>query len=155
MRNDGNKALAALLTVVLPGAGHLYLGDRRGGVALLCVSVSVLAGIAVSVAGPAAFRSTVTAVLLLVPYAMLAVPAARAVGTGTTETPGNQSRGYLLVMLAVAGPMALPLLWQSSAFSRTGKIAWTVVVVAIVLIAVYAIIVAGPIIEEMMQQAQP
>lgn len=151
MREEEKKRLAVWLSILLPGAGHLYLGERRGGIALLCVTVSLLLGIIVSLAGPAPLRSPATAVLLLLPYAMLSLPSARSVRNDPGPPPA--SRGYLLVMLAVAGPMALPLLWQSDAFSRAGKIVWTVLVIAIVVIAVCAIVVAGPMIEELARQA--
>ena len=152
MAEEGKKRLAVWLSILAPGAGHLYLGDRRGGMALLCVTVALLLAIVVSMVGPAPLRSPATAVLLLLPYAMLSVPAARSLRNEPRETPAIHRRGYLLVMLAVAGPMALPLLWQSEAFSRPGKIVWTIVVIAIVVIAVGALVVVGPMIEELMQQ---
>ena len=51
-------------------------------------------------------------------------------------TPQPSSRWYhsvgfvLLMLFVVLGPLGLPLLWKSRRFSRTAKIALTVVVVA-------------------------
>ncbi len=149
MGDEEKKRLAVWLSILFPGAGHFYLGDRRGGIALLCVTVSLLLAIVVSLVGPAPLRSRVTAVLLLFPYAMLSLPSARSLQTGLAAPP--VSRSNLLIMLAVAGPMALPLLWQSDAFSRAAKFAWTVAVVGLVIVAVGAIIAAGPVIEELMR----
>ncbi len=152
---SGNRStfLATVLSVLAPGSGHLYLGRRPRGLALLLVTFAVWAGIGVSLAGPVALRSNLSAILLLVPYVLLIVPSVREVRSSDIETTAIDRPAYVLVMLAVFGPLALPLLWQSRAFGRGGKIAWTIVVAAVVVVAVYAIVVAGPMIEDLLQQA--
>ncbi|HEX9142658.1 MAG TPA: hypothetical protein VGA09_00205, partial [Candidatus Binatia bacterium] len=42
-------------------------------------------------------------------------------------------RPYVVVMLLLVGPLALPLLWQSPHFSRFARWAWTVIVAAAVI----------------------
>ena len=57
---------------------------------------------------------------------------------------------YVVMMLLAVGPLALPLLWQSGHFSRATKLAWTVAVIIIALLAIYALVVIGPIVERLL-----
>jgi hypothetical protein len=43
---------------------------------------------------------------------------------------------YVVTMLLLVGPLALPLLWQSPNFSRTGRWLWTITVVGAALLFV-------------------
>ncbi len=151
--------LAAALTLLLPGAGHLYLGRRDRALPLLVLSAGIGALILFSLIGPQAMRSQTSAVLLALPYLFVLVPALRDCYRGqedqATVEPAWNRRSYVIWMLLVAGPMALPLLWRSSNFSRATKILWSTLVVGALLLALWAVVVAGPIIEEMLRAAQP
>ena len=55
------------------------------------------------------------------------------------ETSGEPSdfyyrRAYVVTMLLLVGPLALPLLWQSPNFARTARWTWTVTVIVAALL---------------------
>ena len=57
--------------------------------------------------------------------------------------PLNNPWVILALMFLVLGPLALPLLWRSTRFSRSAKIALTVtvsIVTALVVVALYLVI---------------
>lgn len=147
--------LAAVLSLLVPGLGQLYAGDRAKGIALLCITAGVWGGIAMSTVGPAALRSWLTALFLGFAYLFVWIPAAldahqHAAGRPSRLLSDGRS-WYVILMLLAVGPMALPLLWQSRAFSRTGKLVWTIVVIAIALLIVLSLIVLGPILERSLE----
>lgn len=150
-------AVAAGLSALLPGLGQLYNRERAKGVALLLTAAGVLGGLLWSTLGPRASRSAVTVALLLPVYLLLWLPAVhdaykRARGAGQTFLTST-GPWYVIVMLVTLGPFALPLLWQSPAFSRAAKIWLTVVVVAIALFAVLLIVLMGAFLEDRLPAA--
>jgi hypothetical protein len=60
---------------------------------------------------------------------------------------------YVLFMLLCLGPMALPLLWQSPAFSKTVKVVLTIAVVLIAVFVVLSMVVLGPLIEQILRSS--
>ncbi len=123
-----NPWVAFILSVLFPGLGHLYVGNRLA--ALIYGAMGV--GVAFSF-----FSSdsalTKAAVLLILPFVM--IPAGRdafdtAAGKKKPVT-GEESKVYVIWMLCCVGPFALPLLWRNKKFSFVVKVVWTVIVVAI------------------------
>ena len=148
--------LAALLSLIAPGLGQLYNGERAKGAAVLCIALFTWFGIILAAFGPAAMRSRLTVIFLALAYVSAWIPAAidayqRASGTATPLL-SHLTAWYVILMLVTVGPMALPLLWQSRAFSRKAKIVWTVVVIGIALLFIVTIIAAGPTVEQSFQQ---
>jgi hypothetical protein len=43
---------------------------------------------------------------------------------------------FVIAMLLLVGPLALPLLWQSANFSRTARWLWTILVISVALLFV-------------------
>ena len=151
--------LAAALSLLLPGLGQLYNQERPKGIALLCMTAGIVYGIFMSTLGPPRFHSLVTAVMLTIAYLFVWPPAVmdayqRAAGKPVTWLSGEKA-WYVIVMLLTVGPMALPLLWQSSRFSRTGKVGWTVAVILIALAAIAAVLFIGPAVERALQDLSP
>ena len=73
---------------------------------------------------------------------MIAVPAAiDAFRTASGRSPSfkGESIPYVIVMLLILGPFAIPLLWQSPKFSKLAKILWTLAVVLIAILAITAL----------------
>jgi hypothetical protein len=143
--------IAAVASFLLPGLGQLLNGERAKGVAILCITAGIAFGVGMGAAGPEAFRSILTVVVLVFVYLFIWFPAIvdayqRASGAATSLLSGER-RWYVIFMLLAVGPMALPLLWQSGRFSKTAKIIWTAVVVLIALAGILLLIVVGPIIE--------
>ena len=142
--------VATVLSALLPGLGQLYNGERVKGIAMLCM----VAGIGISLA---LFRSAVTAVLLGIIYVVVLIPAARdayRVASGQSGTFTGDRTWYVVWMLLMVGPFALPLLWQSARFSRGAKLGWTIAVILIAVIGILAAGAAGHVLEDLLQQYQ-
>lgn len=145
--------IAAGLSLLAPGAGQLYSGDRPKGVALLCITAGLWASATFSLAGPAPARSDLTLLLLAVVYAFVLVPAvtdAYRMGEGRTDEIAAEKLWYVVMMLLAVGPFALPLLWQSRRFSTAAKLAWTAAVTLIALLAIWALVAMGPAMERIL-----
>jgi hypothetical protein len=56
--------------------------------------------------------------------------------SGRPRTFSTDTVPYVIVMLLMVGPFAIPLLWQSVKFSKTAKIFWTVAVILIAFLAI-------------------
>jgi len=143
--------VSAALSCLLPGLGQVRNGERAKGAALTCTAAAFLGGILWSTIGPAGSRSWLSALSLVAIYPFLWLPAVldayqRAEGLEKTFLSETR-RWYVVLMLMVTGPMAIPLLWQSPGYSRLGKIIWTAAVILIALTAVFFILVAGPALE--------
>lgn len=140
--------LSFLYSLLLPGAGQLYLGERAQGWTLLCMD----AGVAVSLI----FSHTWIAwVLMGGIYLAIVVPAAidaYQTASGRPRTFSGNGIPYVIVMLLMVGPFALPLLWQSIKFSRTAKILWTVAVILIALLAIVSLVFSASFLEQLMKQ---
>jgi len=142
--------LAALLSFLLPGLGQLYVGENAHGIALLCIVAGIVVNAALS-------RSVLALVLMLLVYLAVVIPSivdAWRVAGGRTRAFGGESVAYVVVMLLVAGPFALPLLWRSGRFSRAAKLIWTAVVVIIALLFVITVRFLPEILRSAIQ-AQP
>ena len=143
--------LAAALSCLAPGLGQLYNRETSKGIATLCITIGTWIILAWSLMPPARPGAWLSVVLLGVIYVFIWIPAIidayrRASGAPSPWLSG-QSVWYIVVMLLTVGPMALPLLWQSPALSRTAKIIWTVTVILIALLVIGAIAVIGPMLE--------
>jgi uncharacterized membrane protein len=125
------RFISPLLSLLVPGLGQLYNGDRPKGAALACMTAGV-AGMAWM-----SRTSPLSLILLGIIYLFIVLPAVRdayqqAAGTAR-PTLENANTWYVLLMLASVGPMATPLLWQNSRFSTRAKIFWTALVVLVFL----------------------
>ncbi len=154
VKHEPSPAVAAALSFLIPGLGQIYRGQRAQGFAIVCVAAGVAAGALASLFGPASIQSPFTAATLAIVYACVWLPAVLDAARSNAKDGGQliagRSRAYVVLMLVTAGPMALPLLWQSPAFSRGAKIFWTVGVVLLAFIAIWSVMVVGPLVDEMM-----
>jgi len=147
---------AAFLSLIVPGLGQCFLGDRAKGAVILCIDAGILLGIAIASIGPEAFRSWLTVVMLGVAYVFVWIPAVvdayqRAKGLSKPLLSGERL-WYVVFMLLTVGPAAIPLLWQSPRFSRSAKIGWTIAVILIALSLVVFTLVVGPMLERLSDQ---
>ena len=135
-----NPWIAFSLTLVFPGLGHLYVGNRF---AALAYGVMTL-GLGYSYFSAQSFLAQL-AVFFIIPFVVL--PAARdavTVARGKKRlVTGEESRVYVIWMLCCVGPFAIPLLWQNKKFSVLVKIVWTAIVISIVVAFISVIAVLG------------
>ncbi len=124
--------LAFLFSILAPGLGQLYLGERAKGGTLLCMAAGVGVSLVISHTAIACFLMGGIYLAVMIPAAMDAFQTA----SGRPRTFSADTVPYVIVMLLMIGPFAIPLLWQSSRFSKTAKLVWTAAVILIAFLAI-------------------
>ena len=110
---------------VLPGSGQIYNNEISKGLVIAgsCLVLGLgtwwLSGVT---------RFTVGLALLVV-WISAIVDAYKTAKTFGRPLDWYHRVSYVVAMLLLVGPLALPLLWQSPYFSRLARWAWTLVVV--------------------------
>lgn len=155
MTTRRSPCIACGLSLIVPGVGQWYNGERVKGAAILCMDAGIALGVWLATSGPTALRSWVTALLLGMVYVGVWIPAAidayqYAAGFAKPLLSG-ETAWYVIVMLLSVGPGAIPLLWQSPRFSRRAKTLWTIAVAAIFLGGILCTVVVGPTIDAWLQ----
>jgi len=125
------KALfALLLSMLIPGLGQIYNREQKKGWAI--IACCLVLGIAAY--GLSGFNA-ITAALALLLIWLSAIVDAYKVATSTGQTAEfYYAKTYVITMLLLVGPLALPLLWQSPNFTNTARWLWTVIVVGAALL---------------------
>jgi hypothetical protein len=137
---------AAFYSAVLPGLGQLYLGEKAKGWTLLCMTAGVVVSLIIS-------HTLLNGILMGGIYLAIMIPAATdafQTASGKPRTFSGDAVPYVIVMLLMVGPFAIPLLWQSPKFSRRGKILWTLGVVLIALLGILFLTFLGSIFESVL-----
>jgi len=116
--------LALALSALVPGLGQLYNKEAGKGLVIIgsCLGLGLLiywqSGLN---------RITFALALLLVWISAIAEAYKSAQASG--QPPDFYYRkAYVVSLLLLIGPFALPLLWQSPHFSRTARWTWTAIV---------------------------
>ena len=130
MPTKKNPALALFLSCVVPGLGQMYNAERGKAVSIFTVCV-LLAGLATRLSG--LNRLTfIFAVIVL--WLSSVIDAYKTAASSGRALDWYYRPSYVISMLLLVGPLALPLLWQSSYFSRIARWSWTVVVASAALL---------------------
>ena len=141
--------LSFLFSFLIPGAGQLYIGERAKGWTLLCMDVGVVVSLIFSHTGMAWFMTGGIYLAIMIPAALDAFRTA----SGRPRTFSGETRFYVIMMLFMVGPFALPLLWQSTRFSKKAKILWTLAVILIGLLAIATMMLSASFLDQFMKQA--
>src|SRR5258706_1585051 len=130
MATQTKPLIALLLSAVIPGAGQIYNRDVKKGWVILgcCLSLGALTY------WLAGLNKITVALALLLLWLSAMVDAYRVAKTTGQAPEFYYAKTYVVTMLLLVGPLALPLLWQSPNFSRTSRLVWTVIVVGAVLL---------------------
>jgi len=151
------RSIALILSVLVPGLGQLYKGERAKGVSLLCITLGIWFWMVMATVGPTSFRSWVTLLVLGVSYLLIWFPAVSDVaqqGSGMAQSLiAGKTLWYVILMVLATGAMAVPLLWQSPRFSRRAKLAWSAVGILNTLLALLLLAVVGPRVEGLLEQS--
>ena len=146
-----NPWVAFLLTLIFPGLGHFYVGNRFAALAYGAMTL----GLGYSYFSAKSFLAQL-AVLFIIPFVV--IPAARdavAVARGKKKlVNGEESRVYVFWMLCCVGPFAMPLLWQNKKLSITVKVVLSIIVISIAVIFLWAIAVLGKSYDQLVQTIQ-
>ena len=130
MSGRTNRFVALLLSAVIPGLGQLYSRDIKKGLMIFgsCLSLGLLG---YWVGG---FNRIAVALALLLLWVSGAVDAYQSAKTSGRGADFYYRKPYVVAMLLLVGPLALPLLWQSPNFASRGRWLWTVMVVGAALL---------------------
>jgi hypothetical protein len=130
-----SRIAAAGLSCLLPGLGQWFTGQPAQGLALICIDLGIGVNFLLS-------SSAIGRGLLALVYFSVAITAAidayRAAGPDAGQSRAG-SVPYVVLMLFIVGPFAIPMLWASPGFSRRAKIIWTVVVIAVALLFIVTV----------------
>jgi len=132
MATRSNPLLALILSALLPGLGQIYNHERKKG--WIIVGCCLVLSFAVySLSG---FNAISFALALLLIWMSAIVDAYKVAKSAGQAAEFYYARSYVVAMLLLVGPLALPLLWQSPNFSSTARWVWTVIVSGAVLLFV-------------------
>ena len=122
--------VALFLSALLPGLGQIYNRETTKGVVIFGSALS-LGILGYWFSGFNQIAMLLALLLLWVSAAVDAYKIAQATGRGAEFYYGKT---FVVAMLLLVGPLALPLLWQSSNFSPTARWLWTALVVSAALL---------------------
>jgi len=138
--------LALFYSIVVPGLGQLYLGEYAKGWTLLCMSAGVVVSLIVSHTAIACFVMGGIYLAVMIPAALDAFRTA----SGRPRTFTADTVPYVIAMLLMIGPFAIPLLWQSKKISKTAKILWTIIVILIAFLGIAILMFSASFLERFM-----
>ncbi len=144
-----NPFLAFFLSMIMPGLGQVYVGEKTKGLTLLCITLGVVVSFSLNRSWLALFLVGFIYLAVMAPAAMDAYQAA----SGRQRIFSGESIPYVIIMLLTVGPFAVPLLWQSSKFTKGAKIGWTAFVVLMAFLVIGMMVWLGNYAEEIIKQA--
>jgi len=142
--------LAFFYSILVPGLGQLYLGERAKGWTLLCMTAGVWISLVIS-------HTPLSWLFMGLIYLAVMIPAtsdAFQAASGRSRAFAGDSIFYVITMLLVIGPFAVPLLWQSAKFSKIAKIIWTIIVVLIAFLAIGVLMFMASSLDQLIKQSQ-
>jgi hypothetical protein len=132
MTTRAKAFVALILSMLLPGLGQIYNREQKKGWVIIACCL-VLGSATYWLSG----FNAITAALALLLIWLSAIVDAYKVAMSTGQTAEfYYAKSYVITMLLLVGPLALPLLWQSPNFSNTARWLWTVIVVGAALLFV-------------------
>ena len=130
MSTRPNPFLALILSAVLPGLGQIYNQEQeKGWVIFGCCAVLGIATYWLS-----GFNALSAALALLLIWLSAIIDAYKVAKSSGQTAEFYYAKSYVVAMMLLVGPLALPLLWQSPNFSRSARWLWTVIVVGAALL---------------------
>jgi hypothetical protein len=127
MPASSNLGVALLCSVLLPGLGQIYNRESKKGLVIFACALTL--GIVGSwFSGFNRFAMLLALLLLWVSAASDAYLMAKNAGQ---PAEFYYRKIFVVAMLLLVGPLALPLLWGSSNFSRTARWLWSILVISV------------------------
>ena len=124
-RNRKNPFTSLALSTIIPGMGQMYNQEAKKGLVIFgsCLGLGLLT---YWISGLNKFS---TALALILVWVSSMADAYKVATTAGQPSDFYYRRPYVVAMLLLVGPLALPLLWQSPHFSRSARWIWTAIVV--------------------------
>ena len=130
-----NPIAALMLSVIVPGLGQIFNRETKKGFIVLASCLGL--GLGLLTYWPSGLNKVSIALnialALILLWTSAIVDAYKVAKASGQPSDFYYRRPYVVVMLLLVGPLALPLLWQSPHFSRFARWAWTVIVAAAVI----------------------
>ena len=128
---DRRSPLVALaLSAIVPGLGQLYNKEVGKGLVIIgsCLGLGLL------IYWQSGLNRITFALALLLVWISAVADAYKSAQAFGQPADFYYRKAYVVSLLLLVGPFALPLLWQSPYFSRTARWTWTVIVVGAALL---------------------
>ena len=132
MTTHSNPLLALLLSAILPGLGQVYNHERKKG----WVIVGCCLVLSLAIYWFSGLNAVTFALALLLIWLSAVVDAYKVAKSAGQTAEFYYAKVYVVAMLLLVGPLALPLLWQSPNFTNGARWVWTVIVVGAALMFV-------------------
>ena len=130
MPAGSNLRLALLCSVLLPGLGQIYNRESTKGLVIFGCAVTLgVLGFWFS-----GFNRLAMLLALFLLWASAATDAYQMAKNAGQPAEFYYRKTFVVAMLLLVGPLALPLLWQSRNFSRTARWLWTILVISVALL---------------------
>ncbi len=117
-----------MLSVIVPGLGQIFNRETKKGFIILASCL----GLGLLTYWLSGLNRVSIALALILLWSSAIVDAYKVAKASGQPSDFYHRKPYVVVMLLLVGPLALPLLWQSPYFSRFARWTWTVIVVAAV-----------------------
>ena len=130
MRASSNPRIALLCSVLLPGLGQIYNRESTKGLVIFACAVTL------GVVGSwfSGFNRFAMLLALLLLWVSAASDAYQMAKTAGRPAEFYYRKTFVVAMLLLVGPLALPLVWQNRNFSRTARWLWTILVISVALL---------------------
>jgi hypothetical protein len=130
MSSRKNPFTPLALSAIVPGLGQIYNQEVKKGLVIFgsCLSLGLLT---YWISGLNKFS---TALALILVWISAMTDAYKVATTAGQASDFYYRRPYVVAMLLLVGPLALPLLWQSPHFSWNARWIWTAIVVVAALL---------------------
>ncbi len=122
--------LALLLSATVPGLGQIYNEEARKGL----VIIGSCLGLAMFIYWQSGFNKISFGLALLLIWVIAIIDAYKVAQASGQPSEFFYRKAYVVSLLLLIGPFALPLLWRSPHFSPTARWTWTVIVVGAALL---------------------
>ena len=130
MPDRRNPFAALALSVIVPGLGQHYNNEPGKGWVIIgsCIALGIL------VYWQSGLNKISVALALLLIWASAIIDAYKVAEASGQPPDFYYRKAYVVSLLLLVGPFALPLLWRSPHFSRTARWVWTALVIGATLL---------------------
>lgn len=132
MPSPSRPVPALVLSLFLPGVGQIYNREHTKGIVIL----GSCAGLGLFTYRLPGLNKFSVALALLLLWTSAVIDAYKTAQASGQSIQFFYRKPYVVTMLLLVGPLALPLLWRSPLFSRAACWTWTVIVAAAALLFV-------------------
>jgi hypothetical protein len=115
---------ALMLSLIVPGLGQIFNQESKKGFIILASCL----GLGLLTYWLSGLNKVSIALALILLWGSAVVDAYKVAKASDQPSDFYYRKPYVVAMLLLVGPLALPLLWQSPHFSRFARWTWTVIV---------------------------